>query len=283
MVEELDMFSLNEEFEDLTNSTLPFILVDAIISLLYSKKFTDMKERPTFVEEAIKNYKSFNLLCIQYDIGNPDTNVPNRTSSGNAQEVQNRRNMLIQSHKEEKELNSEITAFLSRIDKQGVDSMDESFAREMYLKCIKHMSILLNKEQENLKLESGFLKNPVKVDPNKLPKNTPPARKPMIIAKDRLQKQVFGAGYPSVPTMTVEEFADIEIAKMMPSQEFAIYKREVENMKKRQSRAKNFNEQKELEDLNQDEETEEKLMKARRMDEFKDNVRRGEGNRKNMG
>merc|ERR1712113_103129 len=120
------MFSLNEEFEDLTNSTLPFILVDAIISLLYSKKFTKIEERPVFVEEANKNFKSFNMLCIQYDIGNPDTNVPNRSTSGNAQEVGNRRQLLIKSNQEEKQLNSEITAFLDRIDKQGVDSMDES-------------------------------------------------------------------------------------------------------------------------------------------------------------
>lgn len=287
MVEELDMFSLNEEFEDLTNSTLPFILVDAIVSLLYSKKFTNTEERPVFIEEAMKNFKSFNMLSIQYDIGLPDTSVPARNSSSNVQDVQNRRTLLIKSNKEEKQLNSEITAFLDRIDKQGVDSMDESFVREMYLKCIKHMSIQLNKDQENLKLESSFLKNPVKVDPNNLPKNLPPKRKPIIITKDSIQKKVFGKGYPSVPTMTVEEFADLEIAKSMPSQEFAIYKREVENMKMRQSRARerkfDHGNKEEIDEMNKDEETEESLMKARRFDEFKDNVRRGEGNRKGMG
>lgn len=32
--------------------------------------------------------------------------------------------------------------------------------------------------------------------------------KPVIITRDAIQKAVYGAGYPSLPTMTVEEFYD---------------------------------------------------------------------------
>ena len=32
------------------------------------------------------------------------------------------------------------------------------------------------------------------------------AFRPFILTKDALQKQVFGAGYPSIPTMSIEEF-----------------------------------------------------------------------------
>ena len=35
--------------------------------------------------------------------------------------------------------------------------------------------------------------------------------RPFIITKDMLQKQVYGLGYPSIPTMTIEEFFDKKV------------------------------------------------------------------------
>lgn len=35
-----------------------------------------------------------------------------------------------------------------------------------------------------------------------------PPLKPVIITRDAVQKAVYGLGYPSIPTMTVEEFYD---------------------------------------------------------------------------
>ena len=43
--------------------------------------------------------------------------------------------------------------------------------------------------------------------------------KPFILVKSELQKQVFGAGYPSLPTMTLDEFYDQEMKKMVEQQE----------------------------------------------------------------
>lgn len=289
MVTELDMFSLNEDFEDLTNSTLPFLMVDALIGICFSKKFTKMEDRATFLEQAIKNYKNFKMVCLQYNLDQVKTNIPARGFSSQTADVHMRRDLLIQSNKEEKELSEAINAFLARIEKEGMDSLDDEFVRDMYLKCVAHLNIFVNREMENLKVEQGFLKNPVKVDPKKLPKNTPPARKPMIIAKNEMQKKVFGAGYPSLPSMTVEEFADYELSKAMPSQEFAIYKRQIEAMKQKQlgSRLKMDRGDSSLvqqeDQAENDEETEESLAKARRWDEFKDDHRRGEGNRMGMG
>merc|ERR1719373_990729 len=122
----------------------------------------------------------------------------------------------------------------------------------------------MRREQENLAMEANFLKNPVKIDPQEAAKNKklPPPRKPIIITKDALQKKVFGKGYPSVPSMTVEEFADLELSKAMPSPEFAVYKRQVEAMKARQNRAREIKFEDVQEEEDPDEETEESLAKA---------------------
>ena len=43
--------------------------------------------------------------------------------------------------------------------------------------------------------------------------------KPFILVKSELQKQVFGAGYPSLPTMTLDEFYDQEMKRNVKEQE----------------------------------------------------------------
>ena len=35
--------------------------------------------------------------------------------------------------------------------------------------------------------------------------------RPFIITKDHIQKTVYGLGYPSIPTMTIEEFFDKKV------------------------------------------------------------------------
>ena len=39
-----------------------------------------------------------------------------------------------------------------------------------------------------------------------------PYKRPFIITKDQLQKAVFGAGYPSVPVMSIDEFYESSVA-----------------------------------------------------------------------
>ena len=39
-----------------------------------------------------------------------------------------------------------------------------------------------------------------------------PFQRPFIVTKDKLQKAIFGAGYPSVPVMSIDEFYDESVA-----------------------------------------------------------------------
>lgn len=43
-------------------------------------------------------------------------------------------------------------------------------------------------------------------------RNPPKPLKPIIITRDALQKKVYGAGYPSLPVLTVDEFYQKKIA-----------------------------------------------------------------------
>ena len=42
--------------------------------------------------------------------------------------------------------------------------------------------------------------------------------KPFILVKSEMQKRVFGAGYPSLPTMTLDEYYDKELKRIVEEQ-----------------------------------------------------------------
>ncbi|XP_037806170.1 immunoglobulin-binding protein 1 [Lucilia sericata] len=113
----------------------------------------------------------------------------------------------------------------------------------------------------------------------------PPKPKPMqpfIITKDATQKAVFGLGYPSLPIMTVDEFYQQRVDQgIFPDAE----KMAQINKEKAIAAAQDPEIQEEEEKAALEEQIEnddpEYIARMRRMDEYKDVVRRGDGNRHN--
>ncbi|KAM7351773.1 immunoglobulin binding protein Tap42 [Cochliomyia hominivorax] len=113
----------------------------------------------------------------------------------------------------------------------------------------------------------------------------PPKPKPMqpfIITKDATQKAVFGLGYPSLPVMTVDEFYQQRVDEgVFPDAE----KMAQINKEKAIAAAQDpeIQEEAEKEALENQIENDdpEYIERMRRMDEYKDVVRRGDGNRYN--
>lgn len=86
---------------------------------------------------------------------------------------------------------------------------------------------------------------------------------------------MFGAGYPSLPTMTVDDWYEQHQKRgVLPDQ--GMHKRVVVE----ESAEDHDGEMKDKQGENDDEEA---LVKARNWDEWKDSHRRGYGNRKSMG
>lgn len=91
-----------------------------------------------------------------------------------------------------------------------------------------------------------------------------------------LQAQVLGAGYPSLPTMTVDDWYEQHRKHGVLPDQGMPSKVTVEDNTDEQAR----DEEKEKKAENDDEAS---LLKARNWDEWKDDHRRGYGNRHNMG
>ena len=107
-------------------------------------------------------------------------------------------------------------------------------------------------------------------------------KKPFIITKNALQAKVFGAGYPSLPVYSIDEFYDQLADKgMMPKHEAPSDERyEPVKIGGGVTESQKANEKAEK-DVLEDKHDEAELRKQREWDEFKDENKRGAGNRFN--
>jgi len=107
----------------------------------------------------------------------------------------------------------------SRLDilKKNLDNpnIDDETKREYFVTLLKLYAVQITDELNLLGKEKIILENIKKMgSAHTLACETqktklPVAKlKPIIITRDDVQKKVFGAGYPSLPVMTVEEFYD---------------------------------------------------------------------------
>lgn len=195
------------------------------------------------------------------------------------------RNQKLQKYQQKKELNDQIKQLRIAMDREHTD---EEIKRNFYLKLIK--SCIWESQDELCSLEQEFAilqhidqlrkDNPDhKKQAAKRPHQANPL-KPIIITKDVMQKAIYGLGYPSLPIFTVQEFYDQRVAEgIFPSDE---------QVKKNSLQAKVEVDQ-EAEQAKEDEEKEIKienddalcLEQARNLDDYKDDHRRGYGNRHN--
>lgn len=112
-----------------------------------------------------------------------------------------------------------------------------------------------------------------------------PKKKPMqpfIITRNSAQKAVFGAGYPSLPVMTVDEFYDQRVREgVFPNEEKVAKMNREQALAAAQDPNEKEDQEKAVEEIQIENDAPEYLERMRRMDEYKDVVRRGDGNRYN--
>lgn len=286
MVNILGLFSSNENINEVSTETVSFLLLPAFLGELSLKKISD--ERSSSVSQALVYFRSFLKLCLDYKVtekklskylkgGDDDDDDEKET---NKQPARNDvREQKIARFQETKQLENAIKIIQSRLEKDG-QSVDELVTREHYVNWIK---LWINKAVENVESVKDELKILEHMEKLRLgvvkpapPKEVKPL-KPILITRDMIKNQVFGAGYKSLPTMTQEEYFQKEIREGKIVMDY--------DSKNKQSEADGSveDEVKERKDKEQDEHDEEKLMEAREWDEWKDTHRRGEGNKERNG
>lgn len=130
------------------------------------------------------------------------------------------RNEKIRKYKEQKEFESELGSLKLLKDR------DDETCRKYYLMYIKSFINVSLDELKSIKDEKPLAKHMLEMKQGKTlssseangsskDKFIAKPLKPIIITRNEMQKKVFGAGYPSLPTFTVDEFYQQRVADGM--------------------------------------------------------------------
>ncbi|GAB0087263.1 immunoglobulin-binding protein 1 [Sergentomyia squamirostris] len=288
LINAIGMFSANERFEEIPTSHLKYMLLPYFLAQL-TQKLTG-GDRQEIVEAAEVYYKDFFKRCTEYGLAEGAGQQVGKVSGGGEasggelamlMQMAHGRNAKMHKYREKKELQERVQELKIAMDRE---ELDEDQQREFYLKTLKSCIMECEDDLESVGMEKQMLEYRKKMggkEEVKPPSRGPPL-KPIIITKDAVQKAVFGRGYPSMPTMTVQDFYDQRVAEgIFPDPSKASTGQKSMQNKTDEDRADD-EEQVAIEGENLEEADDvDYLARARRMDEFRDDVRRGEGNRHN--
>ncbi|XP_050569360.1 immunoglobulin-binding protein 1 isoform X1 [Cygnus atratus] len=289
MVAELDLFSENEELEEVASADLKYLAVPALLGALTLRQ-VDASRRREHLEAARAHFCRFLQLCRAYGLSAapPPAAAPGDEEAGSppprgpaAQRsllaMAAGRQAKIERYKQKKELENRLASVRTFVDS---GQADEDQIREFYLLQIQKWVNISFEEIESIDQEMVILRSRDAVKQSSAPPHGTSRQvraplKPFILTRDAVQSKVFGAGYPSLPTMTVNDWYDQrrreeamrgQSAPQKPSADISD-----EELQKQQQEKK------------EEEDDEEALQKARDWDDWKDTHPRGYGNRQNMG
>ncbi|GAB5584665.1 immunoglobulin-binding protein 1 [Prionailurus iriomotensis] len=287
MLAQLDLFSRNEDLEEIASTDLKYLLVPAFQGALAMKQVNPSK-RLDHLQWAREHFLNYLTQCQYYHVAefelpktknnSPDNNTasssmayPSLVAMASQRQAKIKRDYK---YKQKKEVEHRLSALKSAVES---GQADDERVREYYLLHLQRWIGISLEEIESIDQEMKILRekdSSKQVPTSYSPRQDRPPMKPFILTRNMTQAKVFGAGYPSLASMTVNDWYDQHRKYgALPDQGIAVTTPEL----KRTAQEHEDQEQKEEED---DEHT---LHRAREWDDWKDTHPRGYGNRQNMG
>ncbi|XP_015133829.1 immunoglobulin-binding protein 1 isoform X1 [Gallus gallus] len=284
MVEELELFSENEELEELASADLKYLLVPALLGALTLRQVEPSRRRE-HLESARRHFCRFLELCRSYGLSGarPPPAAPREDGeAGSAAQrsllaMASSRQAKIERYKQKKELENKLASLRTFVES---GQADEEQVRELYLLQAQKWITISFEEIESIDQEMVILKSRDTMKQSSAPPHGPSRQvrtplKPFILTRDAAQAKVFGAGYPGLPTMTVNDWYD------QKKREEAAHGQSAPQWPPPDTNDEEL--RKEQQEKIKEEDDEEALQKARDWDDWKDTHPRGYGNRQNMG
>lgn len=248
MIDTLGLFSPNETVEDVTTNTLRFMLVPWLHFKALQATQVPREERPAHLTLLKEHLAVFCELLNAYSLDYPSL------AKGDAML---RRQQRIAMHREKQEMEKFI-----ELTKQSAE--DEEVQRQHWLTCIKLAAIEAREEEDSLEAELSLLsKSPDSLKSPVSDKPVTKVTKPFVLVSDRqrLKDQVFRPDY-NLPTMTIDEYLEIEKSRFIQGNEQEVDKEEMWERQDPEAMAWQ----------------EAELHRLRSFDQFKDDHAKGSGN-----
>ncbi|KAL1518383.1 hypothetical protein ABEB36_002014 [Hypothenemus hampei] len=288
LVSLVNIFSNNEEIDELATNDIQYLLLPALLGFLTAKLTS--RERKEVIEVAeiyfkdfLQRTNTFKLSNYKFNEGARDEETTEQSELEQLSMAVNTRANKIQKFREHKELKSQLESLKKAVENEHAD---EEIKRNYLLTMLKIFIHDVCDELNSIKMEKPILEHMAKIKQEGGPKpkrQPPPPLKPIIITKDEIQKAVYGAGYPALPTMTVDEFYEKRVAEGAfpdPNKQktgpLSLQEASIAGVSL-------YDENEEVKELEKkvDEDDEEYIARMRAKDEYKDEHRRGWGNRMN--
>ncbi|KAF5307870.1 hypothetical protein FQR65_LT18306 [Abscondita terminalis] len=282
-----NLFSTNESIDEVATEDLRYLLLPALLGALCLK--ITWRDRKDITEVAEIYYKDFLQRCNDYGLSNYEFN-DDKSNDSKVEKTEldqikfavNSRAGKIQRFKDQKELKTKLEEYKSILENENAD---ETMKRNYFLVMIKLSIYEAIDELSSIMSEKQILEHMSQINKDTQPKSKrppPPPLKPIIITRDAVQKAVFGAGYPSLPVMSVQEFYEKRVQdgifpnpNVSKSGPLCLQDATPEDIARRDTEAEEEDERKIEED------DQENIERMRQKDDFKDDHRRGWGNRMN--
>jgi len=308
MVSILDLFSRNENVRDLPTESLKFFLLPVLLGSLNGKLIDETERRleqitviETYYIDFLTRVRDYGLeanlnipnvqLYEEEDVPNSATSMIPKQNQPDLAKMNNEREEKIKRYREKKELETQLKQLKILAVDVEKEHRDEEDVRKYYLKLIHSFVLFTLDEILSYEMEKPILHHMAKVRKGEVPNDLGVSKakrsfKPIIITKDAMQKEVFGMGYKSsVPIITIEEFYEQRVRDgLFPSAEETKQKQSsLLNRATTDAEEANIkeNEEARIKEMKEENDDEEELESKRRMDEYKDDHKRGEGNRHN--
>ncbi|KAM5274544.1 immunoglobulin-binding protein 1-like [Ctenodactylus gundi] len=285
MLWELELFSRNEDLEEIASADLKYLLVPAFRGAFTMKQVNPSK-RLHHLEQAREHFIKYLTQCHYYHVAefhlpqtknsSAENNIANSfTASRDLVAVASQRQAKIERYKQKKEVEQRLSALRSAVES---GQADDERVREYYLLHLQRWVGISLEEVESIDREVEILRErglPGETPaPHTAPQERPPVR-PFILTRSKAQAEVLGAGYPSLATMTVSDWYE-------QRQQYTALPEEGQ-AKVAAAGFRSAPPLQEEEEAVGEEDDDLTLHRARERDDWKDSNPRGCGNRQNMG
>lgn len=298
MLLQLDLFSRNEDLEEIASADLKYLMLPALKGAL-TLKLVGPSKRLDVLRDAREHFMNFLIQSHSYHVaefqlpwaqsrspeGDPAAAAAaaaaatSDTLEHNLVAMASHRQSKIQRYKQKKAVEQRLSSLKSAVVS---GQADDERVREYYLLQLRRWISISLDEIESIDQEIAILRERDSLgEASASPTTTEerPPLKPFVLTRGVAQAQVFGSGYPSLATMTVNDwYEQRQKGEVSPS---------VQEAEKRVSSPPgtlaSSSEQEEPDQEQKEDDDEQALHRLQEWDDWKDTHPRGYGNRQNMG
>lgn len=294
-VARLDLLNHGEELEEVATTDLKYLLLPALLGALTLKQ-TRMDNRLEILQAAQAYFMDFLMRCKDYNMWpfelpklmNESQLSPERASqngfstcvrahcSSDLVSMAAQRQAKIERYRTRNQLESRLSD-IQRAVQSG--RADEEAVRDFYLLSFKRWIAVCLEETESIALEMEMLRMMDGAFQACARPLAQPARPPVesfTLTRADVQAQVFGTGYPSLPTMTVCDWYE-QHSKEEHSHDLGIMFNAPVDM------GSDLMQRQEVIKTDDEDDDDTSQLRARSWDDWKDIHPKGYGNRQNMG